>query len=125
MELPGGLFPTEVLGPLGKEEAQRVSGVVLALGPGNLFDGDNAAGFAVDAAHHIAEAHRDVPEGDEVEQTRRGHVTVDGAFASAARAHRLGVLARDDLDFDDWTEASADQADLLVNKGLDRVDNAE
>ena len=124
MVLPGGLFPTEVLGPLGKEEAKRVSGVVLALGPGNLFDGD-AAGLAVDAAHQVAEAHRDVPEGDEVEQTRRGHVTVDGAFASAARAHRLGVLARDDLDFDDWTEASADQADLLVNKGLDRVDNAE
>ena len=98
--------------------------MVLALGPGNLFDGD-AAGFAVDAAHQVTESHRDVPEGDEVEHARRGHVLVDGAFASATRTHRLGVLARDDLDFDDWTEATADQTDLLVNKRLDRVDNAE
>ncbi len=43
----------------------------------------------------------------------------------AVGADRLGVFAWDDPDFDDWAEVFENQADLLVNKGLDRVDDAQ
>jgi hypothetical protein len=52
-------------------------------------------------------------------------VIVGGSLALAVRADGLGVFPWDDLDFDDWMEVFPDQADLLVNKGLDRVNDAE
>ena len=118
------MFPTEVFGPSREEEPQGVGAPVLAFGPWDRFDGD-AAGLAIDAAHAIAQPHGNVPEGDEVERAPARHVVVGGSLATAARTYGLGILARDDPDFDDGTEVFKDQADLLVNKGLDRMHNAE
>ena len=66
MELLRGLFPAEVLCPLGEEKAKRIGAPVLARGPRNLFDGDRVTAFAVNAAHAVEEPHGDVPEGHEV-----------------------------------------------------------
>ncbi len=53
---------------------------MLAIGPGDLLDGDSARP-AIDAAHAIAEAHWNVPEGNEVESALGGHVIVGGSSA--------------------------------------------
>ena len=71
-----------MLGPPGEKETKCVGALVLAFGPGNLFDSD-AAGFAIDAAHAIAQAHGDVPEGNEVKGALVWHVIVGGSLAAA------------------------------------------
>ena len=123
MELEGGLSPTEMFGPLGEEKAKCVGAMVFAFRPRNQLDGD-AAAFAIHAAHPVAETHFDVPKGDKIKETVRRHVIVDGAFAMAIRADGSRVLAGNDLDFDYGKKFFANQADLVIHKGLDWVHDA-
>jgi hypothetical protein len=124
VELNGGLFPTEMFGPLGQEQAECVGALVFAFGPRNQLDGD-AAAFAIHAAHPIAETHLDVPKGNEVKITVRRHVIIDGPLATAVRADGPRVLAGDDLDFDHGEKFLANHADLVIHKGLDGMHDAQ
>ena len=56
-----------MFGPPREEQTESVGAVMLAFGPGDLFDGDRVTAFAIDAAHAVEEPHGDVPEGHEIE----------------------------------------------------------
>jgi hypothetical protein len=81
-EDPRDFGPAEALGPPREEPHVRRGQLVLAIGPGDPFEGDTTA-RALDAPHHVEEEDAQAPQGDELEPPRREPV-VGGAAPSAA-----------------------------------------
>src|SRR5438094_5458364 len=64
-----GLLPTEAFGPAGEKPHVGRGQLMLAVGPGHLFDRD-ATARALDAPHHVQEEDAQAPERHELEPAR-------------------------------------------------------
>ena len=120
----GPSMPREPLGPPRQKPALAGRELLLALSPGHLFD-DHAAGRALHPPHRVTEKHRDVPERDKLEPTRRKPV-VAGPFLTAFRADRPPIGSGLDLHFDLFrSPGRCDQALPLRDERLERLDVIE
>jgi hypothetical protein len=91
---------------------------VLAVTPGNFFDGRLATAAAIDAPHRVQQENEESPQRDELEAPL-GELVVSGRRQMAARTDGGGTLARSYTDLDAGVVGF--EAGAVVNKSPEVV----
>jgi len=112
-----GFLPGKFARPTCQKQHVGLSKLVFAIRPGHLLD-DNAAGFAVDAAHAVEEKDQVAPDRNELELPI-GEVVVTGGWPVTARTDGWGTNPGADSDFQ--AAAILGEADLLIDKTRETV----
>jgi len=120
----GDLLPAHALGPAGEEELAGLGYGALALDPSELLDLHPAA-RAVHAPHAVGEVELMPPQRHELEAPLPSRGVVDRGLAPAARAGRPGAFSRKDGRDYAMPVLRVLEADLFVDKALERKDLVE